>query len=70
MENIKIKIGQAGLALALMGVVSIVLSFIDYNIKLLAWIDLWGETAGWIIRIALIVVGAGLFFLLGKEEEE
>lgn len=70
MENIKARIGQAGLALAAMGIISIALYFFNYNVRLLAWIDLWGDTAGWIIRIGLIIVGGGLFMLLGRDEEE
>ena len=70
MDNIKAKIGQGGLLLAAMGIISIVLSIFNYNIRLLAWIDIWGSTAGWIIRIALIVGGAALFFLLGRDDSE
>lgn len=43
------------------GVISTVLSFMDMNLRLLMWIDMWGEGAGWAIRIGLIVVGAVLF---------
>ena len=70
MERIKAKIGQAGLALAAMGVISTLLYFFDYNVRLLKWIDLWGDTMGWIIRIGLIIAGGALFMFLGKEEEE
>jgi hypothetical protein len=70
MENIKSKIGKIGLVIGAMGIMSIVLSFFNYNIRLLAWIDIWGTTVGWIIKIALIVVGAALFFFLGKDEDE
>lgn len=71
MDNIKSKIGQAGLVIAAMGIMSIVLSIFNYNIRLLSWIDNWGETAGWIIRILLIVGGGGLFlFFKGGESDE
>lgn len=70
MDNIKSKLGKAGLLLAAMGVMSIVLSIFNYNIRLLAWIDLWGTTVGWIIRILLIVLGIALFFLFGSDEDE
>ncbi len=70
MEKIKAKIGTVGLAVAAMGILSIVLSFFDYNFKLLAWIDLWGSTTGWIIRIALILVGGALFFFLGTTDDD
>ncbi|HEY5809420.1 MAG TPA: hypothetical protein VIT67_15705 [Povalibacter sp.] len=50
------------------GVGSIVLYFLHLQFILLAWIDMWGITIGWIIRIGLAVVGAAMW-LLGKEPE-
>ena len=70
MDDIKAKIGKGGLALVLLGLASSILSFFNYNIKLLAWIDIWGDTMGWVIRILLIAVGGLLFFFLGRTEEE
>ena len=56
--------------IALFGVVSIILSFFNYNLRILMWIDNWGVTTGWIIRVALIVVGVALFFIGGNSSEE
>jgi len=56
--------------LALFGIVSIILSFFNYNLKILMWIDNWGATTGWIIRGGLIVLGAVLFFIGGNSTEE
>lgn len=70
MEDIKLKLGKGGLVVAAMGIISILLSIFNYNIRLLAWIDLWGTATGWIIRILLILGGGALFFLYGKEEDE
>ena len=70
MDGIKSKIGKVGLLIAALGIMSIVLSFFNYYIKLLAWIEYFGPTTAWFIRIALIVVGGALFFFLGREEEE
>lgn len=69
MEDIKTKIGQGGLLIAAMGIISALLYVFNYNIRLLAWIDMWGDTIGWIIRALLVIVGGALFFLLGREEE-
>ncbi|UNY98603.1 hypothetical protein MQE36_16170 [Zhouia spongiae] len=69
MENIKSKLGNAGVLLAAMGIISIVLSIFNYNIRLLAWVDAWGSTMGWSIRILLILGGGALFFLFGRNEE-
>ncbi len=71
MDNaLKSKISGFGGAAALFGLVSIVLSFFNYNLRILMWIDLWGETMGWVIRISLIVVGLAVYFLLNVPEEE
>lgn len=70
MENIKSKLGQGGLVLAAMGIISALLSIFNYNIRLLAWIDIWGSTMGWILRIVLVIAGGALFFLFGREEAE
>lgn len=69
MDDIKSKLGKAGLLIGAMGIMSIVLSIFNYNIRLLAWVDVWGPTMGWVIRIVLILGGAALFFFFGKEEE-
>ena len=67
MKNI---LGSIGSYAAIFGILSTVLSFFDYNMSILIWVDMWGETTGWIIRIAMIVVGAILWFLFGREDEE
>ena len=51
------------------GVGSILLNLIGYEFVLLMWIDMWGSTIGWAIRIAAIVIGAVLFFLGSKKED-
>ena len=66
----KEKLGKGGLLLGAMGIMSIILSIFNYNIRLLAWVDLWGNTMGWVIRIGLIVVGGALFFMFGSDDDE
>jgi hypothetical protein len=51
------------------GVISSVLALFDYELRILMWIDLWGTGVGWAIRAGLVVVGAGLFFLLPSGEQ-
>ncbi|EDP70563.1 hypothetical protein FBALC1_07388 [Flavobacteriales bacterium ALC-1] len=70
MEDIKSKIGKGGLLLAAMGIMSIILSIFNYNLRLLAWIDLWGNTMGWVIRTLLIVGGGALFLFFGRDEDD
>ncbi len=70
MNDIKSKLGKGGLLLGAMGIMSIILSIFNYNIRLLTWIDIWGNTMGWIIRILLILGGGALFFLFGSEDDK
>lgn len=58
-----------GMYMAIAGVASVVLNFMEMNLRLLMWIDMWGEGVGWAIRIGLIVIGAVLFFM-GKDDDE
>ncbi len=55
--------------MALAGIISTVLSFMGRNLSILIWIDMWGETMGWVIRIGFIILGAALF-LMGPAETE
>ena len=70
METIKSKLGSGGLLLAAIGIMSIVLSIFNYNIRLLAWVDLWGNAMGWVIRILLILGGGVLYFIYGNYDDE
>ncbi len=70
MENLKLKLGKGGLAIAALGIMSMILAIFDYNIRLLAWVDLWGEGTGWAIRVLLVVVGGALFFLFGRGDDD
>ncbi len=70
MEVIKSKLGKAGLILATMGIASILLAIFNYNIRLLAWVDIWGNTMGWIIRVLLIVGGGALYYFFENSENE
>lgn len=59
MNNVK----KLGGALLLLGVVTCILNFMGYNLKILMWIDNWGSGTGWGIRVGMIVVGSVLVFL-------
>lgn len=69
MDFIKSKLSSIGALLAIFGLGSAILSLFDYNLRILMWVDLWGTTMGWVIRIGLIVVGVALLFLFNKSEE-
>lgn len=53
------------------GIGSIILYFLKMEFVILAWIDIWGPTIGWAIRIGLAVVGGALWLLgSGPVQEE
>ncbi len=54
------RIQQLGGLMVTAGLLSMVLYFADYNLKVLAWVDLWGPVAGWAIRLGLVAGGAAL----------
>lgn len=53
----------------LFGAGSIVLGLIGYEFTLMMWVDSWGTTVGWFIRLALAVVG-GFMWLFGEDVED
>ena len=61
-----------GGTLVFFGVGSLVLNTFGYEFYLLMWIDMWGETIGWVIRGGLTALGAAIYFLAptGEHEEE
>lgn len=54
--------------LFIFGAGSFLLHFFDMEFRLLSWIDNWGPTTGFAIRVGLIVVGAALW-LIGRTQE-
>ncbi len=57
---------QLGGTLFFFGVGSIILYFLHMQFFILAWIDHWGPTVGWAIRIGLAAVG-GAMWLVGPK---
>ena len=60
--------GIGGL-LVFLGAGSFVLHYLNMEFFLLGWVDRWGPGAGAGIRVALIAIGAVLWFL-GKPKTE
>jgi len=58
-----------GSLMVLLGAGSFVLDFLDMEFILLGWVNNWGVGVGYGIRIALIVVGAVLWYL-GKQSAD
>lgn len=61
---------RIGIYIALFGIAAIILPYFDRQLAILSWIDNWGETASWVIKIGLIVVGVVLFLKLKSKPEE
>ena len=57
-----------GMWMAILGGGSFLLNMMGREFVLISWIDNWGPDVGIGIRIAMIVVGAGLFFAGMKQE--
>jgi hypothetical protein len=57
---------QIGSFLFVIGILAIVLNFLDRVPTLLAWIYQWGEPTAWGIKIGLVVVGGVLWLLGGR----
>ena len=54
--------------LAIAGIASAIYNLMGRELIIFTWINTWGPTVGWVIRIAAIVIGAVLFFM-GKSAE-
>ena len=53
----------------LFGIASVVFNFMDREVMLLGWISSWGEAVAWAIR-AVLVIGGGVLWLVGRSKEE
>jgi hypothetical protein len=65
MDRIASRVANFGALLACFGAVSSVITFFDYELRILMWIELWGPLVAWGIRLGLIAVGVGIFFVAG-----
>jgi hypothetical protein len=68
MDQYKSYISYLGGLLSLYGIVSMVLYFVGYNLRIFIWMNNMTNTTAWIIRIAFVVVGAALFFLFKDKD--
>ena len=60
---------KTGSTLITLGLLAIVLNFVNRVPSILIWVYAWGETTAWIIKIGVVVLGAILYFI-GKNEEK
>jgi len=61
---------RIGIYMALFGIAAIILPYFNKQLSILSWIDNWGETVSWAIKISFIIVGTVLFFMLKSKPEE
>ena len=59
-----------GLILFTLGAASSIIQFFGREFVVLIWIDLWGTTVGWIIRIALMVGGLAIAAYAALQEPD
>jgi hypothetical protein len=51
------------------GAGSIALDFVEMQFVLMSWIDNWGPTVGWSIRIGMAVAGAAIWLFSTAKAE-
>ncbi|QKX05237.1 hypothetical protein HN014_10000 [Aquimarina sp. TRL1] len=61
---------KIGRYLFFIGLISTVLNFLNYELRILMWIDSWGTAVGWGIRIGLTVLGLVLMMLSKTAKDE
>ncbi len=54
---------KIGSTMVIIGVLAVLLNFLNRVPTVIAWIYNWGETTAWVIKIGLIVLGVILYFL-------
>ncbi|MEX0272808.1 MAG: hypothetical protein AB3N16_00345 [Flavobacteriaceae bacterium] len=59
---------KLGSTLVVLGMLAIVLNFVNMVPRVLMWIYSWGETPAWSIKIGIVVLGAVLYLLGGRKE--
>jgi len=60
---------KIGTYAALIGIALIILPYFGLTLRFLDWVNNWGETTAWAIKIGLIVVGAILYFMEKPQTE-
>ena len=55
--------------LVLAGILSFVLYYANYKLRILMWVDNWGESTGMVIRGGLVLLG-GVLYLMGGASQK
>jgi hypothetical protein len=59
---------KIGSFLLTIGLLAIVLNFVNMVPSVLFWIYTWGDSVAWIIMAAVVILG-GALFVFGKKED-
>lgn len=59
-----------GTYLMIFGAGSFILNLMNYDFRLLMWIDNWGPTIGMAIRFGMVALGLVLLLIGSKQEKE
>jgi hypothetical protein len=70
MEKLKDKLSTFGGILSGLGILSCILAIFNYEVNVLAWVNLWGTPVAWAIRIGLILGGLAIFKIFKSATEE
>ena len=70
MEQIKDKLSTFGGILSGFGILSCILAIFNYEVRILAWINLWGAPTAWAIRVGFILGGAVLYKVFNNESSD
>lgn len=69
----KKSLANIGSLMALYGLLSIVLYSINYNLRIMMWVDQWNTISspalGWVIRTAFLLVGGALYWICNDTKE-
>lgn len=56
--------------MVVLGVLAIVLNFVNMVPRVLMWIYTWGESTAMIIKVGVVIVGAILYVIGAKSEKK
>ena len=60
---------RAGMYMMIIGAFTAVLPVVGMQSRIFGFLDSWGPTTGWAIKIGLIVIGAVLYFRGSTNED-
>lgn len=70
MDKLRDKLSTFGGILSGLGILSSILAIFNYEVRILAWVNLWGPGAAWAIRVGLILGGAVLFKIFKSASDD